>query len=184
MQDWSRSNYKSTNVRDISDKLTSADLNAIDKWLTNNKLFLNTDKTNVMLIDNGAKLRNIQGNEFSVNIDGEELDNVTKAKCSGVLIDNELCWHCQVKKVIQNVFCKIALIRRRTPYLDFNTLNVLFKSFIQLLFDYCSIAWYARFRDDCALDVLHKRCASLGLFWESIISPLLISCFKCLAGKD
>ena len=36
-----------TNVRDISDKLTS-DLNAIAKWLTNNNLFLNTDKTNVM----------------------------------------------------------------------------------------------------------------------------------------
>ena len=80
-----------TNVRDISDKLTS-DLNAIAKWLTNNKLFLNTDKTNVMLIGTGAKLRNIENNEFSVNIDGKELDHVTKAKCLGVVIDNELRW--------------------------------------------------------------------------------------------
>ena len=117
-----------------------------------------------MLIGTGAKLRKIQNNEFSVNIDGKELDHVTKAKCLGVVIDKELRWHCQVNKVIQNVFCKIALIRRLKPYLDFNTLSVLFKSFIQPLFDYCSIAWYGRFRDDCAkLDVLHKRCARIIL---------------------
>ena len=115
-----------TNVRDIYDKLTS-DLNAIAKWLTNNKLFLNTDKTNVMLKGTGAKLRNIQDIEFSVNIDGKELDHVTKAKCLGVVIDDELRWHCQVNKVIQNVFCKIALIRRLKLDLDFKTLNVLFK---------------------------------------------------------
>ena len=115
-----------------------------------------------MLIGTGAKLRNIQDNEFSVNIDGKELDHVTKAKCLDVVIDNELRWHCQVNKVIQNVFCKIASIRRLKPYFDFNTLNVLFKSFIQPLFDY--IAWYGRFRDDCAkLDVFHKRCARIIL---------------------
>ena len=118
-----------TNVRDISDKLTS-DLNTIAKWLTNNKLFLNTDKTNVMLIGTGAKLRNMRDNVLSVNVYGKELDHVTNGKCLGVLVDNELRLHCQVNKVIQNVFCKIALIRRLKPYLDFNTLNVLFKSFI------------------------------------------------------
>ena len=35
------------------------------------------------------------------------------AKCLGVLIDEELLiWHNQVHKVIQNVFCKIAVFRR------------------------------------------------------------------------
>ena len=38
----------STDVKDISKKLES-DLESISKWLCNNKLFLNTDKTKVML---------------------------------------------------------------------------------------------------------------------------------------
>ena len=94
-----------------------------------------------MLIGTGAKLRNMRDNVLSVNINGKELDHVTNGKCLGVLVDNELRWHCQVNKVIQNVFCKIALIRRRKPYLDFIILNVLFKSFIQPLL-YCSIECY------------------------------------------
>ena len=38
-------------------------------------------------------------------------------KCLGVLVDNELNWHKHVKNVIQNVFCKMALLRRVKPLL-------------------------------------------------------------------
>lgn len=148
---------------EISSKLTS-DLNAVTKWLKNHKLFLNTDKTNIMLIGTGNKLRNVKSNDFSVVIDGRELEKVKKAKCLGVLIDDELRWHNQVNSVVQKVFCKIALIRRLKPFLDVGTLNVLFKSFVQPLFDYCSIIWYGRFKDDISkLDILHKRCARIIL---------------------
>ena len=154
---------KGTDAREISRKLTS-DLNAIVKWLKDNKLFLNTDKTNIMLLGTGAKLRNVLSTDFSVVINGKELERVKKAKCLGVLIDEELNWHNQVNKVIQNVFCKIAVVRRLKPYLNIDTLNVLFKSFVQPLFDYCTIVWYGRFKDDCSkLDILHKRCARVIL---------------------
>ena len=145
----------------ISSKLTS-DLHAVMNWLKKNKLVLNTDKTNIMLIGTGAKLKN--ANDFSVFIDGQELERVNKAKCLGVLIDDKLKWHNQVNSIVQKVFCKIGILRRLKPYLDVNTLNMIFKSFVQPIFDYCNITWYGRFKDDISkLDVIYKRCARIIL---------------------
>ena len=53
----------STHVNDISKKLES-DLESISKWLCNNKVFLNTDKTKVMLIGTNARLRSVDNGDF------------------------------------------------------------------------------------------------------------------------
>ena len=124
---------KGDNAVDISRKL-KLDLEALVIWLRNNKLFLNTDKTKIMLVGTGAKLNHVQCDSFSVKIDECELENVVKYKCLGVLFDNELNWH--VNNVIQKVFCKIALLGRLKPYLDVDTLNVLYKALVQSHFDY------------------------------------------------
>ena len=154
---------KGDNAVDISRKL-KLDLEALVIWLRNNKLFLNTDKTKIMLVGTGAKLNHVQCDSFSVKIDECELENVVKYKCLGVLVDNELNWHKHVNNVIQKVFCKIALLRRLKPYLDVDTLNVLYKALVQPHFDYCSVAWYGRFKEDCVkLDVIQKRCARIIL---------------------
>ena len=58
----------------------------------------------------------------------------------------------------------MALLRRVKPYLDVNTLNVLYKALLQPHFDYCSVAWYGRFKKDCGKrDVIQKRCARIIL---------------------
>lgn len=151
------------NVVDICSKL-EYDLEALANWLRQNKLFLNTDKTKVMLIGTGAKLRNVNVNDFSICIGDITLERVHSYKCLGVLVDDELNWHKQVNNVIRNVFCKLALLRRLKPYLDTNTLNVLYKALIQPHFDYCSVPWYGRFKEDCKkLDVIQKRCARVIL---------------------
>ena len=151
------------NADDISKKL-KLDLEALVIWLRNNKLFLNTDKTKTMLVGTGAKLNHVQCDNFSIKIEDCELENVNKYKCLGVLVDNELNWHKHVNNIIQKVFCKMALLRRVKPYLDVNTLNVLYKALVQPHFDYCSVAWYGRFKEDCGkLHVIQKRCARIIL---------------------
>ena len=42
--------------------------------------------------------------------------------------------------------------------------NILYKSLVQPIFDYCNISWYGHFNDDIAkLNVLQKRCARIIL---------------------
>ena len=57
-------------------------------WLNRNK-FLNTDKTNIMLIGINGKLRYVNEDDFNVVINNEDLKVVERAKCLGVLIDNQ-----------------------------------------------------------------------------------------------
>ena len=152
-----------TDVKDISSKLTS-DLHEITNWLHTNKLFINTEKTNVMLLGTGSRLRNVNEKDFCVVVNDHELKRVNKAKCIGVQIDEELKWHTQVNSVTQKIFLKLALIRRLKPFLDISTLNLLCKSMVLPVFDYYNIVWYGRFNDDIKrLDVLHKRCARVIL---------------------
>jgi hypothetical protein len=163
--------YVSGNDVNIISKQLTEDLSAIKVWLDENKLFLNTDKTHVMLIGTGAKLRSVNSDQFSVAIDNNILKTVESTKCLGVTIDNELYWHKHVNSVIQKVFCKIALLRRLKLFIDSSTLNVLYRSLIQPLFDYCSVVWFGRFNDDMRkLSVLQKRCARVILSVNSLTS--------------
>ena len=57
----------STDVKDISKKLES-DLESISKWLGNNELFLNTDKTKVMLIGTNARLRSVNIDDLCIKV--------------------------------------------------------------------------------------------------------------------
>ena len=56
--------YTSGNDVNLISKQLTEDLVAIKRWLRANKLFLNTDKTNVMLIGTGSKLRNVDNDSF------------------------------------------------------------------------------------------------------------------------
>ena len=153
----------STDVKDISKKL-EFDLESISKWLCNNKLFLNTDKTKIMLIGTNARLRSVNNDDFCVKVNNNVLDIVDHFKCLGVINDNELKWHNQVNNVARKVFCKLALLRRLKLFLDSATLNTVYKALIQPHFDYCSSVWYGRFNEDVRkLDVINKRCARVLL---------------------
>ena len=171
-----------SDVSNMSMKLAD-DINAITKWLLDNKLFLNTDKTNVMLLGSSSRLRNVQNDPFSVMINDYKLERVKKAKCLGVVIDDELLWHNQVSSVTQKLFCKIGLLRRLKTFLDTSTLNILYKSLIQPHFDYCNVVYYGRFNEDAhKLNVLQKRCARIILGVNSLTSSEIM--FPMLGWKS
>ena len=127
------------NAQDISNKLT-CDLESIVKWLNVNDLVLNTDKTHIMLIGTAGRLRTVDDKDFAVFVSGKKLERLKKAKCLGVIVDEQLKWHDQVNNIVQRVFCKLSLIRRLKPFLDCDTLNFIFKAFVQPIFDYCSLS--------------------------------------------
>ena len=161
-------------VNVISKKLTE-DIHEITAWLRINKLFLNTEKTNIMLVGSSSRLRRVHDDEFTVIVNGLKLNRVKKAKCLGVVIDDELLWHKQVNGVTQKLFCKIALLRRLSTFLDSNTLNILYKSLVQPHFDYCSVVWFGRFIEDIhKLNVLQKRCARIILSVNSLTSSTVM----------
>ena len=56
-----------------------SDLESLSKWLRD-KLFLDTDKTKVMLVGTSARLRNVDNDDFHVKVYDNVLENVDNYK--------------------------------------------------------------------------------------------------------
>ena len=69
----------------------NADLAAITSWLHDNKLTLNVTKSKFMVIGGRNKLS--QFNDIALVANNDQLENVTKFKYLGVIINQHLNWH-------------------------------------------------------------------------------------------
>ena len=131
-------------------------------WIDENRLALNLDQTNVMVIGAKAKLKEV--NEFNVNAKGTLLKRVYVTKCLGLLIDDELRWTEQVNKIISTIQAKLGMLRRVKPYVPIDSMKMLYNAFVLPHFDYCSQIWSNRFQMHTdKLSKLQKRAARIIL---------------------
>ena len=84
-------------------------INEIDRWYTNNRLKINADKTNVMVISSRAKGIH---KELNVKLNDTKLKQVNSVRYLGVNIDCKLTWDEHVKQLCKNVAYKIFSLRR------------------------------------------------------------------------
>ena len=131
-------------------------------WIDENRLVLNLDKTNVMVIGSKCKLREIE--DFNVTVKGTTLKRVHVTKCLGLLIDDELHWDQHVEKVISTVQAKLGMLRRLKPIVPVGCMKMMYNAFILPHFDYCSQIWSERFSmQTLKLTKLQKRAARIIL---------------------
>ena len=124
-------------VKDAESQLQIC-INEIDRWYKNNRLKINTDKTNVMIVSSRAKGIN---KELSVSLNDTKLKQVNSARYLGVNIDCHLTWDDHVKQLCKTVAYKIFSLRRLSSTLNTSLLNILYKSTIQPCFDYACSVW-------------------------------------------
>ena len=120
----------STLVKTLND-----DLSNVNKWLIENKLSLNVDKSEVMIISTRHKLSSIDYNNINVNVNGVRLQNVNKCKHLGVIIDDKLTWRDQVDKVRKKVLVGTYMLRKAKSLIPPHTLTMLYNSIIAPHFD-------------------------------------------------
>jgi hypothetical protein len=108
-------------------------LENIHHWLLSNKLTLNVEKTEYMIIGTRQRLNNLS-QDINVSIDGIVLKEVETKKILGVLVDEHLCWDKQRA-------LGIGMLRRVKPYVTTKTLKHLYQALVQPHFDYCSMVW-------------------------------------------
>ena len=152
---------KGKTAGEVAIKLSLA-LTQISSWLNDNRLVLNYDKTNVMIIGSRSKLTDIT--EFNVEVNAVVLKRVNNTKCLGVIIDDELKWNDQVDKVVSTVQAKLGMLRRVKPFIPVESMKMLYGAFILPHFDYCSQVWSERFQMHTdKLCKLQKRAARIIL---------------------
>ena len=97
--------YQSSNMTQLIEAI-NMDLKELDTWLQGNKLSLNVAKTHSMLLSTKQRKHTLKSrNEtFHLKIRGNELQDATKAKYLGVVIDCSLDW----REQIQSISCKVS----------------------------------------------------------------------------
>jgi hypothetical protein len=102
--------YVQVGINNLEEALNS-EMKNIHQWLLSNKLILNFEKTDYMIIETRQRLAKIQKNT-SVSCGGKLLKQVYSKKTLGVLIDNNLCWNEQIDNISKKVSKGIGMLRQ------------------------------------------------------------------------
>ena len=163
-----------------------------------NNLFLNTTKTEVVLFGTDARLANVEN--FQVTIGHHHLKRVLEYKYLGVVLDENLSWKSHVKYIISKAGKRIGLLGRVREDLTTNAANLIYKTFILPVMDYCDSVWACCNRTDIdLLERLQNRAGRIvmkssrsapalaNLKWNSLESRrnkhILKLVYKCLVKK-
>ena len=139
---------------------------SVNKWCKDNHMVLGIDKTKSMLMGSQQKLRHIPNAENCLNIqvDGQNIEQVTSQKLLGVQIDSALNWDEQVKKVKKTANYKIYILRKIRKYLPLNSRKLFFNYYIKPHLTYCSSLWGQTTQENLSkINKIQKRAARLIL---------------------
>ena len=111
-------------TEEIEDKLETY-LNNVHNLLLINKLTLNVQKTEYMLIGSRQKLSQLKSGP-DLHIGSEGISRVSSTKTLGVLIDENIAWGNHIDYVAKKAAKGMGLLRRSKDLLDSNTLKTIY----------------------------------------------------------
>ena len=141
----------------------NADLAAITSWLHDNKLTLNVTKSKFMVIGGRNKLS--QFNDIALVANNDQLENVTKFKYLGVIINQHLTWHDHIEQLQSKIAKRLGVLKRIKHLLPDNARRIYVSTMVISILEYASIVLGDK-NDKVLMDsiqVLQNKAAKLVL---------------------
>ena len=129
----------STSTAELYTKVNE-DLNRVRDWLLANKLSLNVTKTEYMFLTTNFRLSNL-GKDQAIKIGKNQIERVKSTKYLGVYLNENLKWSDHVNQLCSKVNKSIRALKQARDYASLDILNIIYKSLIQPVFDYCDVVW-------------------------------------------
>ena len=123
--------------QELNDKLNS-DLKSIQNWLKANRLVLNFQKTNYVIM--GAPREQSLQN-LKPEIDGIALNRRYNTKVLGFHIDNNVKFDVHLNKTVKELNSKFILFTKLKKFLPKNTLNFLYNSLVKPKLEFGCVLW-------------------------------------------
>ena len=119
------------------------------KWLKDNYMKINTDKSHLIMSGNA---------KVTANIDGNFIESENQQELLGILIDSNLTFDDHITNICKKVSQKLNALTRVSTYMDIPKRRLLMKSFISSQFGYCPLIWMFHSRGlNNKINLLHKR---------------------------
>lgn len=149
-------------------------VNLLIKWFTDNYMKVNASKFQCIVFGEKDCLG-------TFNIDGVDIIPESNVKLLGLYIDNKLDFSVHIAHVCVKASRQLQVLARLSKYLDTSDKMLLYNSFMECYFNYCSIIWHFCFtKDTMKLEKLQKRALQF-IFREftTSYSDLLEKSGKC-----
>ena len=124
---------------DVLNDVANHELEHISSWFRANKLSLNISKTNYIIFRN--RHSNRTHDNFSLKINGSEIDCVSHSKFLGVYIDECLSWNYHTDYIVNILSKYTGILYRLKHILNFNILFSLYRTLVLPYLLYCNIIW-------------------------------------------
>ena len=122
-------------LRNINDEMTN-----IAEWMRLNKLSLNADKSEFMVIGH-SRQHNVLNELREIEVDHKKINRVTNTKYLGLNIDENLSWKDQYKTVKTKVKSGLSAIRKLKDILPQSKLAAVYRALIESHLRYGNILW-------------------------------------------
>lgn len=129
---------ESKNLNSLVDEI-NADLNNFHNWCLINKMTVNFEKTNYILLKNPQNHYLFRENSLILN--QHVLKPTTEVKFLGLLIDPHLNWSAHISKILQDLRPVSRLFYNLSQFLPKNILITLYYSLVNSKFSYCIDSW-------------------------------------------
>ena len=135
--------YTSFNTSNINSKISDlqSTLISVQDWMFANKLKLNPDKTEFMLLGNKAQQNKVAAS-FPIEVLGNNIIPAAKAKNLGVILDPELNYSLHINNIVKVCNYFIRDIRRIRKHLDIDTAIALANALVSSRLDYCNALFH------------------------------------------
>ena len=126
-------------VIDVNEKLQKC-IDDASSWYTGNKLVLNVEKSNTMLITSKHKHQTLNTN-VNIELYGSSLQQVQCTKYLGVTLEQSLSWDTHINDLCSNLSRKVGLLSRLRKCTPQYVLIKIYWHCIQPTIDYALSVW-------------------------------------------
>nr|CAH7713322.1 unnamed protein product [Callosobruchus chinensis] len=128
--------YTGINENELCMEINS-DLQKYVDWLYGNKLKININKTKYMVF----KQKNKQVQNINIYINNTPLEQVSKIKYLGLVVDDKLSWTQHINKINDKIVAMISIIFKCRNYLTKRTKGMIYNAFFVSHFRYLLPVW-------------------------------------------
>ena len=136
--------YTSAPTSDELQKKLQLCVDHVHHWYHMNRLTINKKKSAVMVIGNKAQLQSLNLDQFSINLDSNQIELINKAKYLGLLVKDDLSWDDHILQLCKSMNYYAHGLRRLNKIFHKQLLLRVYKSYIQSKLDYGLSIWGCR----------------------------------------
>ena len=168
------------NITSLTQALSN-DLENIEKWSTENKMYINTEKTKALLVT-GKWLQHKLSEEtatLKLHLDANNIDQLSHHKLLGLIIDYDLSFEAHMDELCKKLSKGLGLLRRISPYLKQRHKSTFHLATITPVMLYLSPIW-----SPCSKELLPAMSLRLDtLLFIPQGSVELVEVLRCFTGQ-